>query len=345
MDVAELDYYLPRSAIAQYPLAERDASRMMVIKKEERAIYHHQFRDLCTFLRAGDVLVVNDSRVIPARLYGLKETGGKVELLLLKRISEMGHGEIWEAMVKPARRVREGTVIHFGDDALAQVVERVDEKKWRLVFSVPGSFEEFLSSYGETPLPPYIKREGDRLPLQDRQRYQTIFARHPGSVAAPTAGFHFSPAMLEQLQARGVQVVPITLHVGYSTFLPVETEQVENHHMGEEWFNVTLEAAEAINSAKRVIAVGTTAVRVLESVADDKGKINAGSGTTDLFIYPGYQFRRVNGMLTNFHLPRSTPLLMVAAFVGVDLLLTAYRLAVEQGYRFYSYGDCTLLLP
>jgi len=192
---------------------------------------------------------------------------------------------------------------------------------------------------------PLYQAEGDRLPLQDRQRYQTIFARHPGSVAAPTAGFHFSPAMLEQLQARGVQVVPITLHVGYSTFLPVETEQVENHHMGEEWFNVTLEAAEAINSAKRVIAVGTTAVRVLESVADDKGKINAGSGTTDLFIYPGYQFRRVNGMLTNFHLPRSTPLLMVAAFVGVDLLLTAYRLAVEQGYRFYSYGDCTLLLP
>lgn len=346
MKLSDLDYYLPRAAIAQYPLKEREASRMMIIKREERAIYHHQFHEIDTFLKEGDVLVVNDSRVIPARLHGVKEAGGKVELLLLRNRGETRHAIIWDVLVKPARRVKEGTIVLFGNGALAQAMERIDDKKWRFAFSVDGSFDDFLAQYGETPLPPYIKRaDGEGNDVPDQERYQTIFARHPGSVAAPTAGFHFSEPILERIHARGARIVPITLHVGYSTFLPIETETVEDHLMGEEWFNVTDEAAAAINAAKRVIAIGTTAVRVLETVADEEGQVCAGSGTTELFIYPGYRFRRVDGMLTNFHLPRSSPLLMVAAFIGSDLLLTAYRLAVEQGYRFYSYGDCTLLLP
>ncbi|MCX7982824.1 MAG: tRNA preQ1(34) S-adenosylmethionine ribosyltransferase-isomerase QueA [Syntrophales bacterium] len=342
MKISEFDYFLPRSAIAQYPLETRDASRMMVIKKAEKSISHHLFSEIDNFIFPGDVLVVNDSRVIPARIHGWKESGGKVELLLLRKIGETRLTTVWDALVKPGSRVKEGTVIKLGAGAVAKVLERLEGKKWRLSFLVEGSFEDFLQTHGEVPLPPYIKRKDTPA---DRERYQTIFASHPGSVAAPTAGFHFSPRILEKIEARGGKIVRVTLHVGYGTFRPVETEEVERHHMEEEWYSISEEAAEEINKAKRVIAIGTTSARVLESVADERGVVRAQTGMTDLFIYPGYRFKRVDAMLTNFHLPRSTLILMAAAFTGKELLLTAYRLAVEQGYRFYSYGDCTLLLP
>ncbi|HOL59950.1 MAG TPA: tRNA preQ1(34) S-adenosylmethionine ribosyltransferase-isomerase QueA [Syntrophales bacterium] len=342
MKLSDFDYFLPRSAIAQYPLEERDASRMMVIKRAEKSISHHLFGEIDTFVMPGDVLVVNDSRVIPARLYGWKETGGKVELLLLKKHREERLAEIWDVLVRPARRVKVGTLIQLGEKAVAKVIERVDGKKWRLAFSVEGPFDKFLEAMGNVPLPPYIKRKDTP---DDRARYQTIFAARPGSVAAPTAGFHFSSRILEKIEARGAKVVPITLHVGYGTFLPIETEEVEDHRMEEEWYAVSERAAAEINKARRVIAIGTTSARVIETVSDEKGVVRAGEGTTSLFIYPGYRFKRVDAMLTNFHLPRSSLLLMAAAFIGRDLLLTAYRLAVETGYRFYSYGDCTLLLP
>lgn len=342
MKVSDFDYFLPRSAIAQHPLAKRDASRMMVIKRGEKSISHHLFSDIDAFVGPGDVLVVNDSRVIPARLHGQKETGGVVEILLLKKCGDERLFTIWEALVKPARRVKVGNLIQLGGEAVAKVVERVDSKKWRLAFFADEPFEDFLHKHGEVPLPPYIKRKDTP---EDRERYQTIFASRPGSVAAPTAGFHFSPKILEKIEARGAKVVSITLHVGYGTFLPIEAENVEAHRLEEEWYSIGEEAAEAINGASRVIAIGTTSARVLETVSDEKGVVKSQTGTTDLFIYPGYRFKRVDAMLTNFHLPRSSLILMAAAFIGKELLLTAYRLAVEKGYRFYSYGDCTLLLP
>lgn len=347
MKLSAFDYDLPPEAIAQAPLPERDASRMMVLHRNDTRIEHAAFCDITSFLHAGDVLVVNDSKVIPARLTGTKETGGTVEILLLSgKDNPDDHAEaVWDVLLKPAKRVREGTVISFGQKGRARVTKRLSDKKWRLVFSTAGTFDDFLQTCGTAPLPPYIKRTG-QVPgaINDLERYQNIYAHSPGSVAAPTAGFHFSPRVMEQLVRKGVLVVPVTLHVGYGTFVSIETEDVEDHRMEEEWFELTPETARKINEANRVVAVGTTATRVLESTADDAGIVQPHTGTTDLFIYPGYRFKRVNGLLTNFHLPKSSLFLLASAFAGPELIRQAYHLAIDHGYRFYSYGDCSLIL-
>jgi S-adenosylmethionine:tRNA ribosyltransferase-isomerase len=347
MKLSDFNYDLPPTLIAQAPLEARDASRMMVIERNGGTISHDFFYAIDAFLRAGDVVVVNDSKVIPARLTGMKATGGAIEMLLLsRRDDKMGTGTaIWDVLLKPAKRVRERSVILFGDAGQASVMERLTDKKWRMAFSTRDSFEDFLHTHGTAPLPPYIKRKGGTAGIEnDIERYQTVYARVPGSVAAPTAGFHFSAQVLERLARKGVSVVTITLHVGYGTFLPIEAEEIENHVMEEEWFELAPEAARQINNAKRVVAVGTTATRVLESIADDMGTVKPMTGTTRLFIYPGYRFKRVNGLLTNFHLPKSSLFLLASAFAGLPLLREAYQTAIENRYRFYSYGDCTLIL-
>ena len=347
MKLSAFDYDLPPEAIAQAPLPERDASRMMVLDKHDGRIEHRFFYDIVSFLDKGDVLVVNDSKVIPARLVGTKESGGAVEILLLARRDDPPDdaAAIWDVLLKPAKRVREGTVLSFGRMGQARVTRRLSDKKWRLAFSTSGSFEDFLRACGTAPLPPYIKRKGTAPgALNDLERYQNIYARIPGSVAAPTAGFHFSSQVMERLAGKGVSVVPVTLHVGYGTFVSIETEEVEDHRMEEEWFELTPEAARQINAAKRVVAVGTTATRVLESTADEEGFVHPQLGTTDLFIYPGYRFKRVNALVTNFHLPKSSLFLLASAFAGSAFLQRAYGMAIDRGYRFYSYGDCTFIL-
>ena len=347
MKLSDFAYELPPELIAQAPLAERDASRMMILNRREGLVDHHFFREIDAYLEEGDVLVVNDSKVIPARLMGRKETGGTVEILLLSGGDEGKDPSpaVREALLKPAKRVRAGTRISFGDAGEALVTERISDKKWRLTFSTPGSFEDFLQACGTAPLPPYIKRKGTGAGNPgDLERYQTIYARVPGSVAAPTAGFHFSPRVLERLSRKGIPLVTVTLHVGYGTFLPIAAEIVEDHVMEEERFELTPEAARRINEAERVIAVGTTATRVLESAADESGTVRPMAGKTGLFIYPGCRFKRVNGLLTNFHLPQSSLFLLTAAFGGTTLTKRAYDIAVENRYRFYSYGDCMLIL-
>lgn len=347
MKLSAFDYDLPPESIAQVPLPERDRSRMMVLDRHDSRIEHRHFYDIVSFLDKGDVLVVNDSKVIPARLTGTKDSGGAVEILLLTRKDDPqdDSAAVWDVLLKPAKRVKEGTIVSFGPMGQARVAQRLSDKKWRLAFSTSGSFEDFLRICGTAPLPPYIKRKGD-VPgaLNDLERYQNIYARMPGSVAAPTAGFHFSAQVMDQLAVKGVSVVTVTLHVGYGTFVSIETEEVEDHRMEEEWFELTSEAAGRINAAKRVVAVGTTATRVLESTADDSGVVHPRLGTTDLFIYPGYRFKRVNALLTNFHLPKSSLFLLASAFAGSEFLQRAYSLAITQGYRFYSYGDCTFIL-
>ena len=347
MRLIDFDYHLPAELIAQAPLPERDASRMMVLKRNEGLIDHSFFHQIDSCLEEGDVLVVNDSKVIPARLTGTKKTGGVIEILLLTGREERTGTvtAVWEALLKPAKRVREGTKIDIGEAGEVEVLERISDKRWRLAFRTSAPFSEFLHTHGSAPLPPYIKRKrGGPDGIDDLERYQTIYARVPGSVAAPTAGFHFSAPVLERLARKGVATASVTLHVGYGTFLPIETDVIEDHAMEAEWFELTSESAALINRARRVIAVGTTATRVIESVADETGLMRPASGSTSLFIYPGYRFKRVNGLLTNFHLPKSSLFLLASAFAGTSLLRAAYRLAVENQYRFYSYGDCTLIL-
>jgi len=347
MRLIDFDYHLPPALIAQEPLMERDSSRMMILNRDGRSVDHRFFHDIDQYLTAGDLLVVNDSKVIPARLTGSKETGGTIEILLLSERDKGPEKSVshWDVLLKPAKRVREGTRIGFGEAGEARVVERISDKKWRLTFTTAGPFDEFLRSCGTAPLPPYIKRKG-KTPqdVHDLDRYQTVYAQVPGSVAAPTAGFHFTPQVLERLGGKGVMVSAVTLHVGYGTFHPIETEMVEDHVMEEEWFELTPHVAEQINEAARVIAVGTTVTRVLETLTDDRGRVRPSTDATRLFIYPGYRFKRVNSLLTNFHLPKSSLLLLASAFAGSALLQDAYRLAVEQRYRFYSYGDCMLIL-
>ncbi len=347
MNLADFDYDLPPELIAQAPLDKRDSSRMLVIHRNKDLIDHRSFYDIDSYLGPGDVLVVNDSKVIPARLTGTKETGGTVEILLLSRRDDRADesAALWDVLLKPAKRVHEGSSIFFGNAGKAKIIRRISDKKWRIAFSTPVPFEEFLHACGTAPLPPYIKRKGGaKGNINDLERYQTIYARAPGSVAAPTAGFHFSDQVIDKLAAKGVSIAPVTLHVGYGTFLPIEVDEVQRHVMEEEWFELKPEAARQINEAKRVIAVGTTATRVLESLADDNGTVKPQAGTTDLFIYPGYRFKRVDGLLTNFHLPKSSLFLLASGFAGLPLLQKAYRMAVENRYRFYSYGDCTLIL-
>jgi len=345
MKLKDFDYHLPEELIAQYPCDLRDHSRMMVIKRKPGKVEYRIFQDLPACFKKDDVLVINDSKVIPAHLIGKKETGAAIEILLLSR--RCGRNEIiqtWEVLLRPAKRVSVGTRIFFNGECEARLIDRLSDKKWVVEFRTSSGFDHFLEKYGRAPLPPYIRRDKDNINVEDITRYQTIYARHPGSVAAPTAGLHFSQNILEKLKNIGVHIVPVTLHVGYGTFLPIETDIVEKHVMEEEFFEITKEAAKVINEAKRVIAAGTTSTRVIESVADEAGKVKPLSGHTGLFVYPGYRFKRVNGLITNFHLPRSSLFLLVCAFAGKDLMIKAYNQAIQNHFRFYSYGDCMLIL-
>lgn len=340
MKLAEFEYYLPAELIAQAPAPVRDESRLMVLDRQTGEIRTTLFKDLPAFLRQDDLLVVNDSRVMPCRLYGRKDTGAEIEVLLLRKLRE----SVWEALLRPGKRVRENTVIHFGAQDEARVVKKLSEKAWLLEFKTEKDFESFIQEKGRAPLPPYIKRSAVNGAAADLERYQTIYARMPGSVAAPTAGLHFTRDVMARLGDRGIGIAEITLHVGYGTFLPITAQDVEDHVMEEEFFEIGEPGADVINRAQRVVAVGTTSTRVLESVADEAGRIKATSGSTRLFIYPGYRFKRVQGLITNFHLPKSSLFLLAAAFAGKENLLRAYDRAIKEKFRFYSYGDCMLII-
>ena len=333
-------YELPPELIAQDPLEDRSSSRLMVLDQKTGAVSHHVFREIPSFLRPGDCLVLNNTRVIPARLLGVREeTGGAVEVLLLKRRT----GDVWECLVKPGKKARPGTRLAFGDGLLHAQVEDVVEDGNRLIrFFYDGIWEEVLDRLGEMPLPPYITHK-----LQDKNRYQTVYARFDGSAAAPTAGLHFTPELLDQIQDMGVELAYVTLHVGLGTFRPVKVENVKEHHMHSEYYQVSTEAAEKINRTKknggRVICVGTTSCRTVESAADENGQVEAGCGDTDIFIYPGYRFKVLDALITNFHLPESTLVMLVSALAGREHVLAAYEEAVKERYRFFSFGDAMLI--
>jgi len=339
MELKKSDFYfeLPRELIAQDPLEDRSSSRLLVLDKETGAVSHHRFREIVQFLRSGDCLVLNNTKVIPARLLGVKEgTGAGVEVLLLKRREE----DIWEALVKPGKKCRPGARLSFGEGLLgAEVLETVEEGNRLIKFSYDGIFEEVLDRLGEMPLPPYITHK-----LQDRNRYQTVYAKYEGSAAAPTAGLHFTRELLDQIEAKGVQIAYVTLHVGLGTFRPVKEENVLAHHMHSEYFQVSEEAAELINGTRakggRVVCVGTTSCRTVESAADERGVVHPGSGNTEIFIYPGYQFKIMDALITNFHLPESTLVMLVSALAGRENVLNAYEEAIREKYRFFSFGDC-----
>jgi S-adenosylmethionine:tRNA ribosyltransferase-isomerase len=345
MELKDFSYFLPDELIAQHPCQKRDRSRLLLLDKKKEKMADFSFFQLPDLLQNGDVLVINDSKVIPARLFGKKPTGGILEILLLTRKENENESQTWEALLRPAKRLRENDVIALGNNCEAKVLARMSDKKWLLKFFSPDGFEDYLNRFGRAPLPPYIKRKKNaETDITDRERYQTIYAKNPGSIAAPTAGMHFSADVLQTLQAKGIQVAPITLHVGYGTFLPIESDEVEKHIMESEYYEISAASSHIINNARRVIAVGTTSTRTLESVADNDGYIAAKSGATNFFIYPGYKFKRVDGLLTNFHLPQSSLFLLVCAFAGTDLTKKTYQHAVENRYHFYSYGDCMLIL-
>ncbi|GAB6075903.1 tRNA preQ1(34) S-adenosylmethionine ribosyltransferase-isomerase QueA [Desulfurobacterium crinifex] len=343
MKVSDFDYELPKELIAKFPVEPRDSSRLMVLHRNTGGIEHRIFRDIVAYLKPGDVLVINDTKVIPARLFGKLETGGKVELLLVRQPGL----DTWEVMAKPARKLKEGKRIYF-DEELEAVVKGYSGEGRRIVEFILKSNKDFmekLEEIGHIPLPPYIEREEKP---EDREKYQTVFARKEGAVAAPTAGLHFTEELLQKLKDKGIIIKNITLHVGPGTFKPVKVENVEEHQMDYETYHVPEDTAAEINRAKeegrRVIAVGTTVTRTLESAAEKDGKVKPGEGSTNLFIYPGYRFKVIDALITNFHLPRSTLLMLVSAFAGRERILNAYREAVEKGYRFYSYGDAMFIL-
>lgn len=346
MKLRDFSYVLPDELIAQHARPQRDASRMMKLDRRQHTIEDSRFACLPDYLERGDVLVINDSRVIPARIYGKKPTGAILEILLLTRQERRGGSEVWEALVRPGKRVSENDTIDLGHHCEAKVVARLTDKKWLMAFQARDGFENYLERFGRAPLPPYIKRKKSIAPDQtdDRLRYQTVYAKNAGSIAAPTAGLHFSAEILKVLQSKGVLIAPITLHVGIGTFSPIETENIEDHVMETEFFEISKKTAEEINNARRIIAVGTTSTRTVESAVDQHGIITPQSGETRLFIYPGYSFKRVNGLLTNFHLPQSSLFLLVSAFAGTQYIREAYARAVESRYFFYSYGDCMLIL-
>lgn len=341
MDVKDFDYELPEELIAQDPLKDRSASRLMVLGRKSGMVEHRKFTDILEYLNPGDCLVINNTKVIPARLFGTKkETGAGIEILLLKR----RENDIWETLVKPGKKAKPGTTIVFADGLLTGKVIDVAEDGNRLIqFSYEGIFEEILDRLGQMPLPPYITHQ-----LQDKNRYQTVYAKHDGSAAAPTAGLHFTKELLEQVHQKGVEIAEITLHVGLGTFRPVKTANILEHHMHSEFYMVSAEAAEKINCARKlghkVISVGTTSTRTLESAADENGMLHEKSGWTDIFIYPGYEFKVIDGLITNFHLPQSTLVMLVSAFAGRDHVLSAYRTAVQESYRFFSFGDAMLIV-
>ena len=341
MNLNEFDYDLPKELIAQDPLEDRSSSRLLVLDKRTGALEHRIFREIPELLRPGDCLVLNNTKVIPARLIGARESGGAVEVLLLKRIP--GQKNSWETLVKPGKKARIGTKIFFGDGLLSCEVTDIVEEGNRIVrFSYDGIFEEILDQLGEVPLPPYITHE-----LKDKNRYQTVYAKYDGSAAAPTAGLHFTNELLETIREKGVDIAEITLHVGLGTFRPVKAETVEEHHMHSEFWQIDDEAAAKINAAKargsRVIAVGTTSCRTLESAAKEDGTVEVGSGWTDIFIYPGYRFKCIDALITNFHLPKSTLVMLVSALAGREHILAAYEEAIRERYRFFSFGDAMFI--
>lgn len=336
MQVADFDYQLPEELIAQEPIEPRDHSRLLVLHRDSGSMEERIFQDIVEYLRPGDILVLNDTRVIPARLFGIREgTGAKIEVVLLNRLDNCR----WEVLVKPGKKARVGDRISFGEGELvAEVLDTTAAGGRVLSFEYQGVFEEILDRLGRMPLPPYITRE-----LEDRERYQTVYAREEGSAAAPTAGLHFTPELLEKVRVKGVGIGWVLLHVGLGTFRPVKVEKLEEHQMHKEYFEVSVETAQLINSAKdnggRVIAVGTTTTRTLESVAGEDGRIKAGKGWTEIFIYPGQSLKVIDGLITNFHLPKSTLLMLVSAFAGRERILAAYELAIQNKYRFFSFGD------
>jgi S-adenosylmethionine:tRNA ribosyltransferase-isomerase len=342
MKVDLFDFHLPEELIAQTPLPNREASRLMVLNKQTGETKHETFRAILSYLKEGDCLVLNDTRVLPARLYGEKEdTGAKVEVLLLKQME----GDRWETLVKPAKRIKVGTTVSFGDGRLkATCVDTLEHGGRIFEFAYKGVFYEVLDSLGEMPLPPYIKEQ-----LDDRDRYQTVFARERGSAAAPTAGLHFTEQLLDDIRAKGVHIAFITLHVGLGTFRPVSVENVEEHDMHAEFYQMTEGTARLLNEVKqnggRIIAVGTTTTRTLETIASKhNGTFVAESGWTNIFIYPGYEFKAIDGMVTNFHLPKSTLIMLVSALAGRENVLRAYEEAVKERYRFFSFGDAMLII-
>ena len=329
-------YDLPEELIAQDPLKDRSSSRLLVLDKESGAVSHHVFREIGDYLEKGDCLVINDTKVIPARLIGSKiGTNAKIEILLLKR----KENNIWETLVKPGKKAKVGAKISFGDGLLVgEVIDVVEEGNRLVQFSFEGIFEEILDQLGQMPLPPYITHQ-----LEDKDRYNTVYAEHSGSAAAPTAGLHFTPELLEEIQKKGVDIARVTLHVGLGTFRPVKADEITDHHMHSEFYQIDEEAAEKINHAKanghRVICVGTTSCRTIESAADENGHLKAQSGWTDIFIYPGYRFKILDCLITNFHLPESTLIMLVSALAGREHVLAAYEEAVKERYRFFSFGD------
>ncbi len=341
MRTSDFYYELSQELIAQDPLEDRSGSRLLVLNRKTGEIEHRVFKDIKEYLRPGDCLVVNDTKVIPARLTGFREdTEAGIEVLLLKRKGD----NVWETLVKPGRKARPGARIVFGDGALKGEVLAIEKEGNRLIrFEYQGIFEEILDRLGQMPLPPYITHQ-----LKDRNRYQTVYAKHDGSAAAPTAGLHFTSELLQEIEEGGVKLAHITLHVGLGTFRPVKVEDATKHHMHAEYYVVEKEQARLINGAKaeggRVICVGTTSCRTLESAADENGILRAGNGWTDIFIYPGYRFKMTDALLTNFHLPESTLLMLVSAFAGRDTIMSAYREAVREKYRFFSFGDAMLLI-
>lgn len=340
MDLRDFNYELPEELIAQDPLEDRSSSRLMVLHKETGKIEHKIFKDIIDYLNPGDCLVINDTKVIPARLMGVKEdTGAAIEVLLLKRNAD----DVWECLVKPGKKARTGARIVFGEGLLTgEIVDVIEDGNRMIKFHYEGIFEEILDKLGQMPLPPYITHK-----LQDKNRYQTVYAKNEGSAAAPTAGLHFTKELLEKIKEKGVNVVSVTLHVGLGTFRPVKVDKIEEHHMHTETFNITKEAADTINRTKaaggRVIAVGTTSCRTLESAAGDDGVIPAKSGDTDIFIYPGYKFKAIDCLITNFHLPESTLIMLVSALAGRDNIMNAYETAVKERYRFFSFGDAMFI--
>lgn len=340
MDVKDFDYYLPEELIAQDPLEDRSSSRLMVLDKKTGEIQHKIFKDILDYLKPGDCLVLNNTKVIPARLFGVKEgTQAKIEILLLKR----KENDIWETLVKPGKKAKPGTKIIFGDGLLVgEVIDVVEDGNRLIQFSYEGIFEEILDQLGQMPLPPYITHT-----LKDKNRYQTVYAKYDGSAAAPTAGLHFTKELLEKVKAKGVDIAEVTLHVGLGTFRPVKVENVLDHHMHSEFYMVSAEAAEKINATKdrggRIISVGTTSTRTLESAADENGRLKECSGWTEIFIYPGYKFKLIDCLITNFHLPQSTLVMLVSALAGREHVLAAYEEAVKEKYRFFSFGDAMFI--
>jgi S-adenosylmethionine:tRNA ribosyltransferase-isomerase len=340
MNVRDFNFDLPQELIAQDPLLDRSSSRLLVMDKQTGEIEHRHFRDILSYLKEGDCLVINDTKVIPARLFGVKEgTEAKIEILLLKR----RENDIWETLVKPGKKAKEGTVISFGDGLLKGTVIDVVEEGNRLIqFSYDGIFEEILDRLGQMPLPPYITHQ-----LQDKNRYQTVYAKHEGSAAAPTAGLHFTKELLEEIEKKGISIARVTLHVGLGTFRPVKVDTIESHHMHSEFYMVEEAEAKKVNDTKksggRIICVGTTSCRTVESASTEEGILKAGSGWTEIFIYPGYRFKTLDCLITNFHLPESTLVMLVSALAGREHVLHAYEEAIKERYRFFSFGDAMFL--